>query len=419
MNGRRVVVTGMGIVSPIGSKLELFWENCTAGKSGIRKIEQIPEIDLYPSRIGGEVKDYNPDDYISGSEKRKMDPFTRFGIGAAIMAFEDAGIDMEREVPERVGVIIGSGIGGLQIHEEMVKTFYDKGPSRFKPMMIPQMITDMLSGRVAIRYNCKGPNFSISSACASGAHSIGECYRMIQYGDADVMITGGAEAAITRTGLGGFCVLRAVSTANEEPEKASRPFDAERDGFVIGEGAAVLVLEELEHARKRGARIYAEIAGYGRNSDAFHITAPDDSGFGGASCMKQAMNNAEIDPADIDYINAHGTSTPLNDVQETKAIKLALGSDNARGVPVSSTKSMTGHPLGAAGAIEAVVSVMAIHRGIIPPTINYEHPDPQCDLDYVPNEARNGNIHVVLSNSFGFGGHNATLCFQSLNGRGR
>lgn len=412
MNGRRVVITGAGVVSPIGSSLQTFWSSCIAGRSGIRKIEQIPEIDLYPSRIGGEVTDFDPDLYMSGSEKRKMDPFTRFGIGAAVCAVEDSGLDMDRETAERVGVIIGSGIGGLQIHEEMVKVFYEKGPSRFKPMMIPQMITDMLSGRVAIRYNCKGPNFSISSACGSGAHAIGECFRMVQYGDADVMITGGAEAAITRTGLGGFCVLRAVSTRNDEPEKASRPFDAERDGFVISEGAGVLVLEELEHARKRGAKIYAEIAGYGRNSDAFHITAPDESGSGGAACMRMAMKDAGIAAEEVGYINAHGTSTPLNDVQETKAIKLALGEENAGKVPVSSLKSMTGHPLGAAGAMEAVASILTLQEGIIPPTINYENPDPECDLDYVPNEAREKRVQTVLSNSFGFGGHNATLCFR-------
>ncbi len=412
MTGRRVVVTGMGVVSPIGSSLETFWSSCTAGKSGVRKIQQIPEIDLYSSQIGGEVKDFDPDRFMSGSEKRKTDPFTRFGIGAAVMAMEDSGIDMDREDPERVGVTIGSGIGGLQIHEEMVKVFHEKGPSRFKPMMIPQMITDMLSGRVAIRYNCRGPNFAISSACASGAHAIGECFRMVRYGDADIMITGGAEAAITRTGLGGFCVLRAVSTNNSEPERASRPFDADRDGFVIGEGAGVLVLEELEHARRRGAEIYAELAGYGRNSDAFHITAPDDSGKGGAACMKLAMEDAGAAPEDVDYINAHGTSTPLNDVQETKAIKLALGEGPARKVPVSSLKSMTGHPLGAAGAIEAIASVLTAVKGIIPPTINYETPDPLCDLDYVPNEAREKRATTILSNSFGFGGHNATLCFR-------
>lgn len=414
MKGRRVAVTGMGVVTPIGSTLRLFWENCISGKSGIRKIEQIPEIVNYPSQIGGEVKDFNPDDFMSGSEKRKMDPFCRFGIGAAAAAYEDSGLDPEKVVPERAGVIIGSGIGGLQIHEEMVKVFYDKGPSRFKPMMIPQMIPNILSGRVAIRYNCKGPNFSIASACASGTHAIGECMRIIRYGDADVMITGGAEAAITRTGLGGFCALRAVSTRNSEPEKASRPFDMDRDGFVIGEGAGVLILEEFEHARRRGARIYAELAGYGRNSDAFHITAPDETGSGGGSCMKLAMADAEVDGGNVNYINAHGTSTPLNDVQETKAIKLALGMARAKKVPVSSIKSMIGHALGAAGAIEAVASIMTIASGIIPPTINYENPDPLCDLDYVPNESREAEIRGVLSNSFGFGGHNATLYFQKV-----
>lgn len=414
MNERRVVITGMGIVSSIGSKLERFWNNCINGISGIRKIQQIPEIDEYPSRIGGEVTDFDPGVFMSPSEKRKLDPFAIFGIGAAVMAMEDSGIDMDREEPERAGVIIGSGIGGLQIHEEMVKTFYDRGPSRFKPLMIPQMIPDMLSGRVAIRYNCKGPNFSIASACSSGAHAIGECSRMIRYGDADIMITGGAEAAITRTGLGGFCALRAVSTKNDNPEQASRPFDAERDGFVIGEGAGVLILEEYEHARKRGAKIYAELAGYGRNSDAFHITAPDESGQPGAACMKAALHDAGIGPDGVDYINAHGTSTPLNDMLETKAIKLALGTERAKQVPVSSTKSMTGHPLGAAGAIEAVVSVLAVRSNTIPPTINYENPDPLCDLDYVPNAAREIGVHTVLSNSFGFGGHNATLCFRSV-----
>ncbi len=414
MNDRRVVVTGMGIVSPIGSKLHIFWNNCINGKSGIRKIQQIPGIEQYPSQIGAEVTDYDPDLYMSGSEKRKMDPFCRFGLGAAVMAVEDAGIDMEREEPERVGVIMGSGIGGLQIHEEMVRVFFDKGPRRFKPMMIPQMIPNILPGRVAIRYNCKGPNYSIASACASSTHAIGECMRIIQYGDADIMITGGAEAAITRTGLGGFCALRAVSTRNDRPEHASRPFDAERDGFVIGEGAGMLILEELEHARQRNARIYAECAGYGRNSDAFHITAPDQSGSGGGNCMKLAMKDANINPEAVDYINAHGTSTPLNDIQETKAVKLACGPVHSRKIPVSSIKSMIGHALGAAGALEAIASIMSIHTGTIPPTMNYENPDPNCDLDYVPNTSREGKIKIVLSNSFGFGGHNATICFRKL-----
>lgn len=417
MEPRRVVVTGVGVVTPIGSSISVFWKNCVEGRSGIRKIQQIPEDELekFPSTIGGEVTDYNPDDYITPSEKRKLDPFGRFGIGAAVMAMRDSGIDMGAEDPFRAGVIVGTGIGGLQIHQEMVKLYFEKGgPERFKPLMIPQMIPDMLSARISILYNCKGPNFSISSACSTGANAIGECTRMIRYNEADIMISGGTEAAITRTGLGGFCVLRAVSKRNGEPEKASRPFDIDRDGFVIAEGAAVFVLEEYEHAKKRGAQIYAEVAGYGRNSDAYHITAPDETAQSSSTCIKQAMEDAQVAPEQINYINAHGTSTPLNDPLETKAIKLALGEEAAKKTPVSSIKSMIGHALGAAGAIEAAVSVLTIRDNILPPTINLDNPDPACDLDYVPNTARDHKTDVVLSNSFGFGGHNAVLCFKRV-----
>ena len=412
MDRRRVVVTGVGVVSPVGSSIKVFWENIVAGKSGIGIITQVPDIDQYASQIGGEVKDLDIDHFISRKDQRKMDPFSKYGISAAAMAVEDSGLEPEKEDLHKIGVLMGSGIGGLQIFEQQMDVFYKKGPSRFNPFMIPTMITNIVSGHVAIRYGFRGPNFCITSACATGSHSIGESFRMIQHGDAEVMVAGGTEAAITPLGLGGFCVLRALSTRNDDPEHASRPFDAERDGFVIGEGAGVLVLEELERAKKRGAHIYAELAGYGRNSDAFHMTAPSDTGREAGNCMRLAFRDGDVDPVEIGYINAHGTSTQLNDSTETKAIKYALGASNAQNVMISSTKSMIGHLLGAAGGVEAVITVKALQEGIIPPTINYEYPDPECDLDYVPNKAREKQINAALSNSFGFGGHNACLCFK-------
>lgn len=409
---KRVVITGVGAVSPLGNDAESMWNNLIQGKSGVGIVTQVPKIEQYASQIAGEVKEFNADTFIPKKEQRRMDPFTVFGISAAMMAVADAGLEPEKEVLSRVGVIIGSGIGGLQIFEEQMKVYFEKGPSRFNPFMIPTMITNIVSGHVAIKYGFRGPNFCITSACATGAHSIGESFRMIQYGDADIMVAGGTEAAITPLGLGGFCVLRALSTRNDEPERASRPFDAERDGFVMGEGAGVLVLEELEHAKKRGAKIYAELAGYGRNADAFHMTAPSDTGREAGNCIKLALANAQTAPEDLDYINAHGTSTQLNDSSETRAIKYALGAEAAKRVQISSTKSMIGHLLGAAGGVEAVITAKAVREGVIPPTINYENPDPECDLDYVPNHARETKVITALSNSFGFGGHNASLCFK-------
>jgi 3-oxoacyl-[acyl-carrier-protein] synthase II len=412
MHGRRVVITGLGVVSPLGSGIHTFWENLTNGKPGIRKIQQIPDIERFITQIGGEVTDLDPLQYMPKNEIRRQDPFSIFGMCAAAMAFEHAGMDGDHPDPFRIGVIMGSGIGGLQIHEEMSRVFFETGPSKFKPLMIPQTLTNMLPGRIAIRHGCKGPNFSIASACSSGNHAIGESLKIIQSGEADVMVAGGAESAITHLGVGGFCALRAMSTRNDDPEGASRPFDAERDGFVISEGAAVLILEELERAKHRGAEIYAEVVGYGRTSDAFHITAPPEDAEPAARCIQRAMEDGEFNPDDVDYINAHGTSTRLNDAAETKAIKIALGTDRAKKTPVSSNKSMFGHALGAAGALEGVASVLTIYHGIVPPTINYENPDSACDLDYVPNTAREIPVSRVLSNSFGFGGHNTTIALK-------
>ncbi len=343
-----------------------------------------------------------------------MDPFCHYGIAAAKMAVADAGLDFDRENRERVGVLVGSGIGGLQILQEQHAILLTRGPSRFSPFMIPQMITNILSGYIAIEYGLTGPNYCAVSACATATHSLGEALRMIQHGEADIMLAGGAEAPICELGVGGFCAMRALSTRNDAPEKASRPFDANRDGFVIAEGAGVLVLEDLEHAKKRGARIYCELAGYGRTCDAYHITAPDAEGKGAARGMQLACEDAGVSPDEIDYINAHGTSTELNDKCETMAIKMALGEDNARRAAVSSVKSMTGHLLGAAGGVESIATALAIKNGILPPTINYETPDPACDLDYVPNKAREKKIRAALKNSLGFGGHNATLCFKAF-----
>lgn len=411
---RRIVVTGMGVVSPVGCTLKDFWDNLVNGRSGIDTIKQVPDIERFSSQVGGEIKDFNPEDYIPKKELRRMDPFTHYGLASALMAVNDAGLELEKEDRNRIGVLVGSGVGGLQILEKQHHVLVDRGPSRLNPFLIPQMIPNILAGHIAIQYGLKGPNFGMNSACATGAHSIGESMRIIQTNDADIMLAGGAEAAITPLGLGGFCVLRALSTRNDDPKGASRPFDRERDGFVIGEGGAVLVLEEMEHAFRRGARIYAELTGYGRNSDAHHMTAPDATGESPARSIRLALNDAHLSTWDVDYINAHGTSTPMNDKMETKAIKIAFGEDLAKKIAVSSIKSMTGHSLGAAGAIEAVASVLTIKEGVAPPTINHEYPDPDCDLDYVPNTARDMDIKTVLSNSFGFGGHNVSLCFRKF-----
>ncbi|HMP73846.1 MAG TPA: beta-ketoacyl-ACP synthase II [Kiritimatiellia bacterium] len=411
---RRVVVTGLGLVSPLGSDLDVFWERLVKGQSGIRKIQSM-DVTEYSSKIGGEVVEFNAGDYLSTKDMRRMDPFTWYGIAASRLAMKNSGLDVSTLDLERCGVLYGSGIGGLYVLLNQANVLRDKGPSRFSPFMIPQIITNITAGYIAIENGFVGPNFCVTSACATATHCLGESLRIIQHGEADVMIAGGSEAPIMELGVGGFCALRALSTGrNDEPEKASRPFDRERDGFVIAEGGATLILEELEHAKRRGAHIYCELAGYGRTCDAYHITAPDEKGRGAARGMKLAVEDAGLNPEDIDYINAHGTSTELNDKCETMAIKMALGEDNARRIAISSTKSMTGHTLGAAGGIESIACALTLERGVVHPTINLDHPDPACDLDYVPHTAREMKVRACLNNSLGFGGHNATLCFKAF-----
>ncbi len=410
---RKVAVTGLGIVSPLGCRVDTVWNRLLNGESGIGPITYF-DTTLFDAKIAGQVKEFDVDAFIPKKEQRRMDPFCHYGIAAAKMAVSDSGLDMAKEDPWRVGVVVSSGIGGFQVVEVQCNNFLQKGPSRFSPFMIPQMITNILSGRIAIEYGMKGPNFCVVSACASATHSIGECLRIIQSGDADVMISGGAEAPVCVLSVGGFCAMRALSTRNDDPTRASRPFDRDRDGFVCAEGAGVLVLEEMEHARARGAKIYCELAGYGRTCDAYHITAPDEGADAAAKGISLAVRDAGLNPDQVDYINAHGTSTSLNDKGETLAVKKALGEDLARKVMVSSTKSMTGHLLGAAGAVEAVFCAMALKEGKIPPTINLDNPDPACDLDYVPHTAREVPIKTALSNSLGFGGHNATIAFKAV-----
>jgi 3-oxoacyl-[acyl-carrier-protein] synthase II len=413
MQRRRAVITGLGVLSPLGCDIEKFWQRMIAGQSGIRRTTRI-DVSRYASQIAGELVEFDLDQFVSKKEQRRMDPFSHYGIAAAKLAMADSGLNMSVQNPERVGCIVSSGVGGLQVLEQQHTILMTRGPSRFSPFMIPQMISNMASGLIAIDLNLKGPNFCLVSACASATHSIGEALRRIQWGEAEAMFAGGTEAPLCDLGIGGFCALRALSTRNDAPEKASRPFDMDRDGFVIGEGAGVLVVEELEHARKRGAKIYCEISGYGATCDASHMVAPDETGAGAARGMRIAMEDAGLTPADIDYINAHGTSTELNDKCETMAIKQCLGLDRAKQVMISSTKSMTGHLLGAAGGVESAAVALALQRGVVPPTINYTTPDPNCDLDYVPNTARAVKIRAVLKNSLGFGGHNATLCFKAF-----
>lgn len=413
MSKRRVVVTGLGVVSPLGCDLTTFWDRLTKGESGIRKITYF-DTEKYSSKIAGELTGFDSTAYIPPKEARRLDPFIQYGLVSAKMAFADAGLDARKLDLERAGVVYASGIGGLQVLQEQMRVLETKGPTRFSPFMIPHMITNIVAGVIAIEYSFRGPNFCITSACASATHSLGEALRIIQHGEADVMISGGSEATICELGVGGFCALRALSTRNDDPAKASRPFDRDRDGFVIAEGAGALVLEEYEHAKKRGAKIYCELAGYGRTCDAYHITAPDEFGRGAARGMQLAVQDAGLNPEQIDYINAHGTSTDLNDKCETMAIKAALGEDHARKLCISSNKSMLGHTLGAAGAIESVATALTIKHGVIPPTINLENPDPNCDLDYVPNTAREKKVKAVLKNSLGFGGHNATLCYTAV-----
>jgi len=413
MQRRRVVITGLGVVTPLGCEIEKFWQRLIAGQSGVRRTTRI-DVSRYASQIAGELVEFNVDQFVGKKEQRRMDPFSHYGIAASKLAMTDSGLDMNVENPERIGCSVSSGVGGLQILEEQHTILMTKGPSRFSPFMIPQMLSNMAAGLIAIELNLKGPNFCIVTACASATHSLGEALRRIQWGEADVMFAGGTEAPLCDLGIGGFCALRALSTRNDAPEKASRPFDKDRDGFVIGEGAGVIVVEELERAQKRGAKIYCELAGYGSTCDAYHMTAPDQTGSGAARGMRIAMADAGLTPADIDYVNAHGTSTAMNDKCETAAIKLSLGLERAKQIMVSSTKGMTGHLLGAAGGVESAAVALALQRGVVPPTINYTTPDPDCDLDYVPNVAREAKLRAVLKNSLGFGGHNATLCFKAF-----
>lgn len=408
MEEKRVVVTGLGVISPLGNFVPEFWDGLKNSKSGIAKIASF-DVSLFESRIAGEVKNFKPELYgITTKDTKRMEPFSQFAVASAKQAIEDAGLDLAKEDRTRMGVIIGSGIGSLHVMEREHNIYLAKGPSRMSPFLIPMLIVNEAAGQVGIAFGLKGPNSCVATACATGSHAIGDAFKVIERGDADVMVCGGTESAITPLGLGGFCALRALSTRNDEPQKASRPFERDRNGFVMAEGCGVVVLESLEHAKKRNARIYAEMCGYGMSCDAYHMTAPDPTGDGAARAMKEALKDAQLNAEDVDYINAHGTSTKLNDKIETLAIKLALGA-HAKKVMVSSTKSMTGHLLGAAGGVEFIVCALAIKDGIVPPTINYEHPDPDCDLDYVPNTARKADVDVCMSNSLGFGGHNATL----------
>ena len=411
---RRVVVTGLGIVSPLGTGLQKSWEGAKAGTSGIREITRFDATE-FPVRIAGEVPDFVSTDFIPKKEIKKMDTFIQYAMGASLEAFEASGVEVTEENATRVGVYVGSGIGGLPAIEHWHNVLNEKGPNRITPFFIPMVLINLCSGQVSIRIGAKGPNSSAVTACATGTHSIGDSFKIIQRGDADVMVAGGSEAPLSPLCVAGFNAMKALSRNNDDPQGASRPFDKNRDGFICGEGAGVLVLEELEGAKKRGAQILAEVVGYGMNADAHHMTTPAEGGEGAARCMRLALADAKMNPEDVDYINAHGTSTYYNDLYETMAIKTVFG-EHAPRLAVSSTKSMTGHLLGAAGGIEAVFSVMALRDGVLPPTVNYKTPDPECDLDYVPNEAREAKPRAVMSNSFGFGGTNAVLVFKSLDG---
>ncbi len=410
MEKRRVVITGVGVVSPAGSTPEKFWQSMTEGRSCVDRITKFDASD-FPVKIAAEVKDFDPLEYFDKKELRKTDEFIQYAVAASQQAMDMAGLDLEAIDKNRAGVLIGSGIGGIGTIEKQCEILLKKGPRRISPFFVPMEIINMASGYVSIRFGFKGPNISVVTACATGTHAIGEAFRTIQYGDADVMLAGGTESAITPLGVAGFAAARALSTRNDEPQKASRPFEKNRDGFIMGEGAGILLLEELEHAKRRGAKILAEIVGYGTSGDAYHITAPAPGGEGAARAMQNAINDAGISPEDVDYINAHGTSTKFNDLYETMAIKKVF-KEQAYKTKVSSIKSMIGHLLGAAGGVEAVACVLAIKTGIVPPTINYEEPDPECDLYYVPNEAEEADLRYVLKNSFGFGGTNACLVFK-------
>lgn len=410
MTRRRVVITGMGVISPVGNTLDEFWSSLLAGKSGVNRITRF-DADKFSTKIAAEVKDFNPDLYIDPRESRRMDLFIKYGLAAAVQAVDHSGIDPDALDLKRAGVLIGSGIGGLETIESQKEVLEAKGPRRISPFLIPMLIANMASGYVSMRFGFRGPNTCVVTACATGTNCIGDATRLIQYGQADVMLAGGSEGAITPLGFGGFCSAKALSTRNDDPEHASRPFDADRDGFIMGEGAAVVVLEDLERAKQRGAVIYGEVIGYGLTADAHHVTMPHPEGLGAREAIEMALDDAQLNPEQIDYINAHGTSTPYNDKTETMAIKQAMG-DAAKSVAISSSKSMTGHLLGAAGAAEAVVLAKTMHDGVIHPTANYETPDPECDLDYVPNTAREMDVNISMSNSFGFGGHNAVLVMK-------
>jgi 3-oxoacyl-[acyl-carrier-protein] synthase II len=419
---RRVVVTGLGALTPVGNTVDEFWSALTQGKSGIGPITKFDASEKadngeykFVTRIAGEVRNFDELKYVDKKDARRLDPYLKYAVACAVMAVDDSGLDTAALDGSRFGVLIGSGIGGISSLLEAHKMLIERGPDRVSPFFIPMLIINMASGLVSMRFGAKGPNSAVVTACATGNHALGDAFRLIQRGDADVMIAGGAEAIVVPLTIAGFCSMKAMSTRNDEPQKASRPFDAGRDGFVCGEGGGILVLESLEHARRRDARIYGEIVGYGMTGDAHHMTAPDPEGDGAARAMTGALADAGLAPTAVDYINAHGTSTPYNDKFETLAIKRVFG-EHARKLAVSSTKSMTGHLLGAAGGIEAIATVLALHHGVLPPTINYETPDPDCDLDYVPNQARKQDIETALSNAFGFGGTNATLAFRKYQG---
>ncbi len=412
---KRVVVTGLGVISPVGTGLSKFWQGLIEGRSGIGPVTAF-EAREYDTRIAGEVKDFNPEDFFEKKEVKRTDRFVQFAVAGTRMALEDAKLDLKKEGDlSRVGVIFGTGIGGMATFENQTRVLFEKGPNRVSPFFVPMMIANMAAGQISISTGARGLNYTIVNACASGTNAAGTAFRHLQRGDADVIITGGTEASITPLTFAGFTAMKAMSTRNDEPARASRPFDRDRDGFVLSEGAGVLILETEEHARKRGAKIYAEFKGYGSTADAYHITAPAPEGVGAARAMQLALKDAGLFPGDISYINAHGTSTELNDRYETKAIKQVFG-EYAYALPVSSTKSMTGHLLGAAGAVELIACALTIRNGIIPPTVNFENPDPECDLDYVPNISRKAKVNAALSNSLGFGGHNATVIIQRYRG---
>ncbi|MCG2720874.1 MAG: beta-ketoacyl-ACP synthase II [Thermodesulfovibrionales bacterium] len=412
MEKKKVVVTGLGLITPLGIGLQASWEGIVGGRSGIVRITQF-DTSGFPTQIAGEVKGFNAEDYIELKEIKKMDRFIHFALAAAGMALDDAGLKITEETAERTGVIVGSGIGGLHAIEHYHSVLLEKGPKRITPFFIPMLIVNLASGQISMKFGAKGPNSAVATACATGSHAIGDAFKIIQRGDADIMIAGGTEAVITPLGIGGFNAMKALSTRNEEPEKASRPFDRDRDGFIMGEGSGILILESIESALNRGAKIYAELVGYGMTADAYHMTSPSPHGEGAARCMAMALRDGNVQPSDVSYINAHGTSTKHGDELETQAIKTVFQEDAYR-IPVSSTKSMTGHLLGAAGGVEAICTALSIYHDLIPPTINLDNPDPECDLDYVPHLARKADVRYALTNSFGFGGTNACLLFRKF-----